>query len=333
MAAPSASVLIVKRKAPGDVLRTTSLLPTLAQTLGPIKVTWVTEREAFPLLEANPYLERVFTPAEARALAPQLLFDFAFNPDADITSASLLTQVRAKIKRGIALDEAGHLLPLNAAAHAWFQMGLFDDLKRSNQKTYPSLLLEMAELPPPTRPPTYFFTSSEWQERQALLSSLSPRKRVGIFTGAGRRWEYKKWTEEGMTSLIELLLRENVEVLLLGGPQEESLNLRLHKRFPKTEYPGVAPLRRFALTLSLLDLLVCGDTLPLHLATALHLPVIALFGPTSAAEIELYERGEKIAPPLDCLGCYLPKCHRKPYCMELISANTVFQAIKKWLPL
>jgi hypothetical protein len=40
---------------------------------------------------------------------------------------------------------------------------------------------------------------------------------------------------------------------------------------------------------------------------------------TSAAEIELYGRGEKIVPPgLDCLCCYLPICDKKPHCQALI---------------
>ena len=36
--------------------------------------------------------------------------------------------------------------------------------------------------------------------------------------------------------------------------------------------------------------------------------------PTSAAEIELYGRGEKIAPDMDCLCCYLPRCDKQPHC-------------------
>jgi heptosyltransferase-2 len=67
----------------------------------------------------------------------------------------------------------------------------------------------------------------------------------------------------------------------------------------------------------------------LHMAVALEKPVVALFGPTSAAEIELYGGGEKIQPPgLDCLVCYLPRCDKSPYCQELILPERVASAVE-----
>jgi hypothetical protein len=57
-----------------------------------------------------------------------------------------------------------------------------------------------------------------------------------------------------------------------------------------------------------------------------------LFGPTSAAEIELYSQGEKIQPEgLSCLVCYLPDCDVKPHCQELITADRVVQAVNRLL--
>ncbi len=49
------------------------------------------------------------------------------------------------------------------------------------------------------------------------------------------------------------------------------------------------------------------------------------------AEIELYGRGEKIAPDLDCLCCYLPRCDRQPHCQALIEPDTVLTAVRRWL--
>jgi ADP-heptose:LPS heptosyltransferase len=67
----------------------------------------------------------------------------------------------------------------------------------------------------------------------------------------------------------------------------------------------------------------------LHIAVALAKPVVALFGPTSAAEIELYGQGEKIQPPgLDCLVCYLSRCDKSPYCQELIDPERVASAVE-----
>jgi heptosyltransferase-2 len=89
--------------------------------------------------------------------------------------------------------------------------------------------------------------------------------------------------------------------------------------------------REFLSLLNLCDLVVTGDTLAMHAAVALKKKVIALFGPTSSSEIELYGRGKKIIPDMDCLCCYKETCDKHPNCMENISPDTVFQAVKELL--
>jgi heptosyltransferase-2 len=76
---------------------------------------------------------------------------------------------------------------------------------------------------------------------------------------------------------------------------------------------------------------VTGDTLALHLALACNRRVIALFGPTSAPEVELYGLGEKITPHMDCLGCYKNSCDFVPNCMDLISVSMVAEAVARQL--
>jgi heptosyltransferase-2 len=67
-------------------------------------------------------------------------------------------------------------------------------------------------------------------------------------------------------------------------------------------------------------------------ACARKVPAVVLFGPTSSAEIELYDRGTKVLPEgLDCLCCYLPRCDKQPYCMQLITPEAVAEAVERWL--
>ena len=71
----------------------------------------------------------------------------------------------------------------------------------------------------------------------------------------------------------------------------------------------------------------------MHLALALGKRTVALFGPTSAAEIELYGLGEKVAPDMTCLSCYKTSCDFAPNCMDLISAAMVERAVLRQLAL
>jgi heptosyltransferase-2 len=58
---------------------------------------------------------------------------------------------------------------------------------------------------------------------------------------------------------------------------------------------------------------------------------VVLFGPTSAAEIELYGLGEKVVPDMACLSCYKTSCDFVPNCMDLISTDMVTSAVVRQL--
>lgn len=78
-------------------------------------------------------------------------------------------------------------------------------------------------------------------------------------------------------------------------------------------------------------MVVTGDTLAMHIALATERRVVVLFGPTSAAEIELYDLGEKVVPDMECLVCYKQTCDYVSNCMDQISVDMVAQAVKRQL--
>ncbi|MFI5351230.1 MAG: glycosyltransferase family 9 protein, partial [Elusimicrobiota bacterium] len=53
---------------------------------------------------------------------------------------------------------------------------------------------------------------------------------------------------------------------------------------------------------------VATDSLPMHLALAAGVPCVALFGPTSSAEIETFGRAVKLSPRPPCACFYRPVC-------------------------
>jgi heptosyltransferase-2 len=71
----------------------------------------------------------------------------------------------------------------------------------------------------------------------------------------------------------------------------------------------------------------------MHLSLALKRRTVVLFGPTSAAEIELYGLGEKVVPDMECLSCYKTSCDFVPNCMDLISVDMVERAVSRQLSL
>jgi ADP-heptose:LPS heptosyltransferase len=331
-------ILIIKLDAMGDVLRTTALLPVLAEAQAGTAITWVTRRESRPLLERNPHITEIVDYGEdALAQLSVRTFDRVINLDAGKTSAALATLANAKRKDGFILDAQGSVQPTNDAARRWLEMGIFDDLKRGNTKTYQDLMLEIVGLP--EAPHRYVFELSEDERMRGRihLQRLGidfSRPVIGLNTGAGRRWQLKQWRAEAYVELVERLAsRHAAQFVLLGGPEERERHQRLMacSRVPLIDSGCDNPVRHFASIVAACGVVVAGDTLAMHLSLALGQRTVVLFGPTSSAEIEMYGIGEKVVPRMDCLVCYKPTCDFVPNCMDLITTDMVEAAVERQL--
>jgi ADP-heptose:LPS heptosyltransferase len=331
-------LLIIKLDAMGDVLRTTALLPALAEAHPRAAITWITRRESRPLLERNPYITEVLNYGEDALVQLQArTFDRVINLDAGKISSALATVANAKQKDGFILDTRGCVQPTNAAARKWLEMGLFDDLKRRGTRTYQDLMLEIVGLR--GAPNRYVFELTD-EERARGRTHLEQRgvdfarPVIGLNTGAGGRWQLKQWREEGYLELVERLARRHsAQFVLLGGPEERERHQLLiaRSRVPLIDSGCDNPVRHFAAIVATCGLIVAGDTLAMHLSLALARRTIVLFGPTSAAEIEMYGLGEKVLPQMGCLACYKNTCDFVPNCMDLITTDMVEAAVDRQL--
>ncbi|WP_309396206.1 glycosyltransferase family 9 protein [Cerasicoccus maritimus] len=329
-------ILIVKLDAIGDVLRATSLLRPLREKYPQARVTWLTRPNATDLLKHNSLVDEILPfNHEALLVLQTKRFDVVINPDASETSCRLASLANGKERVGYWIDEAGEFFCGNEAAEHWRYMGLDDDLKKANQRSYQDLLLDICDLPHVPNPIIWTLSedekrlASEFAQQHNLVPGKTPI--LGLNTGAGSRWVWKKWTLEGFRALVKGTLSEqpDTRILLYGGPEEVERNTILKADFPDAVVDTGCDnsLRQFGALLSLCDVLVTGDTMGLHLACALEKRIVALFGPTSLPEIEIYGRGAKIAPEMDCLGCYLSDCDVRPACMERIPVDTVLESV------
>jgi len=331
-------ILIVKLDAIGDVLRTTSILPGLKTKYPDSYITWITNKVSKELFKANQYVDEVLEPGEGAVRLHVEHYDQVINLDPSTSSAALASLSRADEKFGFGLDQKGSVFTFNDEASEWFEMGAFDDVKKANKSTYQEIIHKICNL--------------SFSNDSRIVLNLLPEERsfaaefmrnnnirhgetvIGLNTGAGLRWKQKKWTFQGFVELIEMIdTNLDARILLYGGPHEKDRNKRLQELFADkvidTGHDNA--LREFFALLSICDVAVTGDTMALHALLGLGKKVVALFGPTSAEEIELYGRGSKIVPDLDCTCCYRRHCDRKPNCMQSIEAAVVYKEVEKLL--
>jgi len=62
------------------------------------------------------------------------------------------------------------------------------------------------------------------------------------------------------------------------------------------------------------------------MASALSRPVVALVGPTSPWELEMYGSGEVVTADVPCLACYRRQCDKAVTCMERLTPREVYDA-------
>ena len=122
--------------------------------------------------------------------------------------------------------------------------------------------------------------------------------------------------------------------MLLGGSSELERNQRIAAL---ANSPGVivAPhdlsLRSFSALVRRCNVLLSSDSLALHLGLAADIPVVVFFGPTSAAEIDVYGKGEKGYHAAAGRCCYLATCDIRPHCMANIHVDRMYNAVERWI--
>lgn len=327
-------IVIIKLDALGDVLRTTCLLTSLKKEHPDSYVTWVTRSESKDIFKNNPYVDELLFYDDSFTTYKMLneKFDLLIHPDASPASAAMATSVHAKEKRGYVLNDIGKVVAVNKEAETWLEMGVFDQFKKANTITYQQHIHTIAKLPY-NKEEILLYLSEEDQSFAKQFyekNNLSKFKTlIGLNTGASKRWQFKQWRDEGFVELIEKLQKhKDIGVLLYGGEEEREKNASLKKKFPNVIDTGSSnSLRQFFALMDLSDIVLTGDTMALHVATALKKKVICYFGPTSANEIEGYGRTIKIQPEMDCLVCYKQQCDFIPNCMQLISSSMIYNAV------
>lgn len=334
-------ILIIKLDAAGDVLRSTSILPAFKKNNPGLSIWWVTENSSKPLLDKNPHIDVLLgVDAALSGLLGSTSFSRSYNFDMGRKAAAILAMANSPVKRGFGLSSEGAVTPLDTSAEEWFEMGIFDTVKRANQRTYQDHLFQLGGLTYTGEEPQLILTEKEkrWAQGFYEKKKLSKFKKiVGLNIGSGGRWPMKRWRLDGFVRLARELKKKHPHdgILLYGGPEERELMPELVKKLKGLVLPTGTEntLRQFASLVNLADVMVTGDTLALHVSIALRKQTVAYFGPTSDAEIDLYGRGEKVIPRSPCQCYYQNQCTQKVSCMDNLKEEDMLAAVERQLKL
>jgi heptosyltransferase II len=169
-------------------------------------------------------------------------------------------------------------------------------------------------------------------------SQTTRSRRIGWVLGA--HWATKRWAGEPAARLLARLQDFDCQLVFFGRTEEADLYQALLAHgfgHGSTECRFGESVESMVDGIASCDVLLAGDTGPLHIARALGVPVVALFGPTPK-EVHRFEEGDRVlSTALDCQPCsahgdpVCPKRHHR--CMQTLDWERVFGALSEVLGL
>lgn len=203
-------------------------------------------------------------------------------------------------------------------------------------KTY-KMLLNPLGIPTSSTSPRLYLSSQEKEKARQLLVShgIQPSDIViGINPGAAYG-SAKCWIPERFMKLSkELLLLPRVKIVFFGDKVGTPLVDEICRQLPSQviNLAGKTLLRELIALIEACNLFLTNDSGPMHVASAVGTPLVAIFGPTNDISTGPYQGGTVIHKHVSCSPCYRRECPLADFrCMKEITVEEVYKKIQKLL--
>jgi heptosyltransferase-1 len=343
-------VLIVKLSALGDIIHALPILDYLHQVSPEIEIDWIVEENNRDILEGNPLISNVFSTRtkkwrksllasgtrreidELRMSLKQREYEMAFDIQGNLKSG-IVTALSGVSKR-FGFDRYGvREFPniLFTTNQVPLRRNDFHITERSLRvvsvpfgRDYHNLLLKTDIM---TRP-------EDDVAATAFLATLSDGL-VFLFH-PGTTWKTKLWHESGWIELGKSLLErfpDSTILLSSGNEHERSVVERISVNIGKSARPlPKLSIKGFAAFLKKVDIVVGGDTGPIHMAAAVGTPTVSFYRATDGKRNG--PRGENhavIQSPMHCNACLRKECDKDAECRNSIKSENIIKAIERLL--
>lgn len=149
------------------------------------------------------------------------------------------------------------------------------------------------------------------------------------------RWVTKRWPLSSFAGVLDRLHAEGRGPVVVIGSAEDRRDveaLRAMTTTPFIDLTGAIPLGCLPALLSKAAAMITNDSGPMHLAAALGIPVVALFGPTSEVRTGPYGTEHRVlTSAVSCRPCFSRVCRHTPEleCLRSLSPDDVAEAVRR----
>jgi len=245
--------------------------------------------------------------------------------------AALITWL-AGIPLRVGFDSDGRRLLLNRPVRRT------PEIRKVHQTRYYLGILEGAGLRTDSADLELFTGREDAVRAEHLLSEhgVDPGDRLVGLNASAAYGPAKQLSTDRFARLADLLQDTfGVKLLLFGGPGDTELGHALTSRMNGSaiDFCGRTRLGEAIALIRRCRVFVTNDSGLMHVAAALNVPLVAIFGstdPVATGPASVNSRVVRV--PIECSPCLKPECplgHLN--CMNLITVDMVFEAIKEFL--
>jgi len=343
----------------GDVLFTSPLIANLRSVFPAAHLAYLCNRRTQPILTNNSLIGRVhvFEKDEWRKIKRQSKLKFAkhvlgFFGELKREKFDLVFDLSLNSQYGAFLKMAGikNRIGYNFKKRGRFLTDSFDlpdGYRHKHMVEYYLSLLALIKVKPGNCRMEYFLATQDIEFSKMIMEKyhFGEKPLVGIIPGGGASWARdafkKRWPADKFASLAKKIIYGlRADVVIFGSRDEYDLcsHIESELNFKVINLCGKITLNQFAALCARCKLIVTNDGGPLHVAVALEIPTVSLFGPVDEKVYGPYPLSDKhivVKEDLKCRPCYqcfrLPPCEHEYKCIQGIDVERVFSSCQKLL--
>ena len=357
MPATEKRILIVNPFGIGDVLFSTPLIKNLRFYYPDAFIAVAVQKKVVPVLENNPNIDKIiaFSRGDFKDLSRQsrlraigLLsrttreilhdrFDICIDLSLEHRYSLFLKLLGFKQRIGFNYKHRGRFLT--------HRINL-DGYEDKHVVEYHLELLKFLEIKPQFWKLELFLKQEEKNWAEAFLEKNGIFKDdliIAIIPGGGASWgakaNYLQWPYENFAKICDELVKfPRLKIILLGNKADAQICQNIMKILSHKPIGlfGKTSLRQFAALLDKCNLIICNDTGPLHISTALGKRLICLCGPVDERVYGPYPPSPEqfvMKKDFPCRPCYrkfrIPECNYKLRCLTTITVQEVVQEAER----
>ncbi len=332
--------LVIKMRHHGDVLLTSPLFSNLKKAVPDAEVDAFIYKDTLPMLEGHPaisgyhlydrgwkklpFFQKMAKEAGLLRSIRKKQYDLVINLTEGDRGAIAAVMSGAKIRVGFDPEKAGFFKKGKIYTHIVKPC----PHPRHTVERQLDVLRKIGIFPAPEDRDLYLHVDEQSKKKMAGIGEF-------VLVHPVSRWRFKCLSPKQMAQLIRALHNEGEKIVISAGPDAQEIAmveeiLSLMPDCPALNLAGKLTLKELAALIGYSKALICVDSVPLHIASALKTPVVALFGPTSEQNWGpwMHPRARVVAKRLSCRPCYRDGCggSKMSDCLFTLSQEEILAA-------